>query len=88
MVQVLLLEELGHQRIYDASIVLDDLRSRLEEITGLSAIDVTPRGRSSAIVNLPARNRRESERMKDLLRHKLDGWKVVEAQQFNLPQTF
>ena len=85
--QVLLVEDLAHQRLSDPSTVIDELRARLEEITGASAVEVTSRGRSSAVAILPAKNQHESERLKNLLRQQLDGWKVVESQQFNLPRT-
>jgi hypothetical protein len=86
--QVLLVEDFGHQRHSDPSTVLNELRTRLEEITGVSAVEVTARGLSSAVAVLPAKNQRESDRLKDLLKQKLDGWTVVEAQQYRLPQTF
>jgi hypothetical protein len=85
--QVLLVEDLAHQRLSDPSTVMEELRARLEEITGASAVEVISRGRSSAVAILPAKSQRESERLKNLLRQQLDGWKVVEAQQFNLPRT-
>lgn len=85
--EVLLVEEFGHQRQSDPSTALDELRARLEEITGLSA-EVTARGRSTAVAVLPAKNQRESDRLKDLLKQELDGWMVVEPSQYSLPQTF
>lgn len=86
--QVLLVEDLAHQHLSDPSAVMEELRARLEEITGANTVEVISRGRSSAVAFLPAKSQRESERLKNLLRQKLDGWKVVEAQQFNLPRTF
>lgn len=86
--QLLLVEQFGHQRHADPSVAMDELRVRVEEITGVSAVEVTARGESSVVAVLPARNQRESDRLKDLLRQQLDGWTVVEAQQYRLPQTF
>ena len=87
-IQMLLVEDFAPKRASDQSIVLDELRARLEKITGVSTVEVAARGRSTAVATLPARNARERDRLKNLLTQHLEGWKVVEAQQYSLPQTF
>lgn len=86
--QLLLVEDLPHQRASDPSTVLDELRLRLEQITGASSVEVAAQGVSTAVATLPARNARERDRLKALLSQHLDGWRVVETQQYNLPRTF
>lgn len=87
-VTFVLVENFPRQRVSDPSVAMADLRKRVEKITGIDTVEVLPRGSSTAVATLPARNAREGDRLKDLLAEKLDGWKVVEARQYSLPRTF
>lgn len=87
-VTFVLVEKFPRDRVSDRSVTIADLRERVEKITGINTVEVLPRGSSTVEATLPARNAREGDRLKDLLAEQLDGWKVVEAGQYSLPQTF
>lgn len=84
----MLVQEYPCQRASDSSVALEELRARVEGITGISSVELSSRGRSTAVATLPVRNAWEGDRLKDLLIQQLDGWKVVEAVQYSLPMTF
>lgn len=87
-VTIVLVEKFPHQRMSNPSVAMADLRKRVEKITGIDTVEVLPRGSSTAVATLPARNARDGDRLKDLLAEQLDEWQVVEAGNYSLPRTF
>ena len=67
---------------------VDGLREKLIGLPEFADAELTPRGRSSVYVSVPARNQREREQLKTLINEKVDGWHVIEEQSYDLPKTF
>jgi hypothetical protein len=87
-VTFVLVETFPRQHVSDPFVAMEDLRDRVQKITGIDTVELLPRGNSTAVATLPARNAREGDRLKDLLAEQLDGWQVVEPGQYSLPRTF
>ena len=76
---------------YKAGVTQPDLNALREQLTGLpgfSDAELTPNGRSSVYVSVPARNQKECDQLKALINDKVDGWSVIEEQSYGLPKTF
>jgi hypothetical protein len=67
---------------------VDGLREKLTELPDFAEAELTPKGRSSVYVSVPARNENERDRLKALINEKIDGWSVIEEQSYGLPKTF
>lgn len=67
---------------------LPELRSRLQTLPGFDEVELEPNGRSSVFASVPVRNQRECDRLKALVNDRIDGWRVIEEQTYQLPTTF
>ncbi|MER8640183.1 hypothetical protein [Mesorhizobium sp. M1365] len=61
------------------------LREQLATLPGFDNVELTPAGRSGVFATVPARNELDRERLKELVNEKVQGWRVIEEQSYNLP---
>lgn len=67
---------------------LDDLQRRLSTLPGFDQVELQAHTPSTVVAKVPARNKRESDRLKALVNERLEGWRVIEEQSYSLPKTF
>lgn len=72
----------------DLDVVLDDLRKQLAAVPAFEGIELTREGNSTVLAALPASNKRQMDRMRELLDRSIEGWKVIDASNYRLPTTF
>ncbi|MER8929191.1 hypothetical protein [Mesorhizobium sp. M0767] len=62
-----------------------ELREQLVSLPGFDNVELTPTGRSGVFATVPARNELDRERLKALVNEKVQGWRVIEEQSYDLP---
>lgn len=67
---------------------LNDLRRQLDAVPDLQGVEIASGGRSTVVASVPARNHRQKERLKALLGERIQGWRVIDEQKYQLPATF
>lgn len=67
---------------------LGELKRKLRALPGFDEVELEPNGRSTVFASVPARNQRECDRLKALVNDRIDGWRVIEEQSYQLPTTF
>ncbi len=70
------------------NIDLGDLQRRLSSLPGFAHVELEAGTPSTVVAKVPARNKRESDRLKALVNERLEGWRVIEEQRYSLPTTF
>ncbi|MEY2926637.1 MAG: hypothetical protein RL367_1114 [Pseudomonadota bacterium] len=66
----------------------ENLRQQLSALPDFAEMELEKSGESGAFATVPARNQRQQDRLKALVKDSVAGWKLIEETSYSMPTTF